>query len=215
MADGFLGRWSRRKLDVVEGKPVAPEPALPVPPVAPQAAAPAAAPVVATAGQAREEPPLPTLEDVEALTPESDFSAFTGRKVQPEVRNAAMKKLFADPHYNVMDMMDVYVDDYSRPDPMPASMLRQLASAKFLNLFDEDEEGKGKPGAESPATALGGDGADGLAAPDVAQSGLCSDLPSQPPGVLPEASQPDHDDPDLRLQQDHATPGKTPGGGTQ
>jgi hypothetical protein len=50
-----------------------------------------------------------------------------------------MKKLFTDPHYNVMDGLDIYIDDYSKPDPMPASMLRQLASAKFLNLFEEEE----------------------------------------------------------------------------
>lgn len=48
MADGFLGRWSRRKQDVREGKPVV-EPPPPAPALAPQAAAPvpaaAAAPI--------------------------------------------------------------------------------------------------------------------------------------------------------------------------
>ena len=55
-----------------------------------------------------------------------------------------MKKLFADPHFNVMDRMDIYIDDYSKPDPIPAAMMRQLASAKFLKLFDDEEQ------AESP-----------------------------------------------------------------
>ena len=80
------------------------------------------------------------MSDVQNLTPESDFSPFMSSEVAPEVKNAAMKKLFADPHFNVMDRMDVYIDDYGQPDPIPNAMLRQLASAKFLNLFDEDEE---------------------------------------------------------------------------
>jgi hypothetical protein len=33
------------------------------------------------------------------------------------VRNAALKKLFTDPHFNVMDGLDVYIDDYGKPDP--------------------------------------------------------------------------------------------------
>jgi hypothetical protein len=49
-----------------------------------------------------------------------------------------MKKLFADPHFNVMDRMDVYIDDYGQPDPIPQAMLRQMVSAKFLNLFEDD-----------------------------------------------------------------------------
>ena len=84
--------------------------------------------------------PLPSMSDVQNLTPESDFSPFMSSEVAPEVKNAAMKKLFADPHFNVMDRMDVYIDDYGQPDPIPKAMLRQLASAKFLNLFDDDEE---------------------------------------------------------------------------
>jgi hypothetical protein len=39
--------------------------------------------------------------------------------VAPEVKNAAFKKLFADPHFNVMDGLDIYIDDYSKPDPLP------------------------------------------------------------------------------------------------
>jgi hypothetical protein len=60
--------------------------------------------------------------------------------VTPEVRNAAMKKLFADPHYQVMDRLDTYIDDYSQADPIPESMLRQMASARFLQLFEDPPE---------------------------------------------------------------------------
>jgi hypothetical protein len=58
--------------------------------------------------------------------------------MDPAVRNAAMKKLFADPHFNVMDGMDTYIDDYSLPDPLSAATLRKMASAQFLKLFDEE-----------------------------------------------------------------------------
>ena len=30
-----------------------------------------------------------------------------------------MKKLFSDPHFNVMDGLDTYIDDYGKPDPLP------------------------------------------------------------------------------------------------
>jgi hypothetical protein len=62
------------------------------------------------------------------------------RGVAPDVKNAAMKKLFADPHFNVMDRLDIYIDDYSQPDPLPLAMLRQMTSAKTLNLFDDETE---------------------------------------------------------------------------
>jgi hypothetical protein len=116
--------------------------------------------------------------------------------VAPEVRNAAMKKLFSDPHFNVMDGLDVYIDDYSKPDPVPPAMLRQLASAKFLNLFDEEEEAEAK-------APTGREGADVPAPESVAQSS------SRPEQALPPAE--DHADPDLRLQQDDAPGPEGPG----
>src|SRR5262245_940679 len=121
---GFLGRWSQRKLDACEGKPVEPEApvkAPPLPSVAPPAVpAGTGAPATGEATAKVEAPqePLPTLEDTRELTPESDFTRFARPGVAPEVRNAAMKKLFADPRFNVMDGLDVYIDDYSKPDPI-------------------------------------------------------------------------------------------------
>jgi hypothetical protein len=163
-SDGFLSRWARRKQDVLAGKPVA-EPVLPEKKAnlktvnnldglsqasvvhANQAVAQSNLAQAATENIANENPaeqkvapPALTLDDASALTPASDFKPFMARSVSPEVKNAAMKKLFADPHYNVMDMMDTYVDDYSKSDPIPESMLRELASAKFLRLFERDEE---------------------------------------------------------------------------
>jgi hypothetical protein len=116
------------------------------------------------------------------------------------VKNAAMKKLFSDPHFNVMDGLDVYIDDYSKPDPIPPEMLRNLASAKFLKLFDEEE--KQGAGAEAEA-ATPREVADDPAAQKVAQSA------AGPEQALPPGQ--DHADPDLRLQPDDAPGPRGPG----
>ncbi len=51
-----------------------------------------------------------------------------------------MRKLFSDPHFNVMDGLDTYIDDYGKPDPIPESMLRQLNQSKLLRLFEIEED---------------------------------------------------------------------------
>ncbi len=147
--DGFLSRWARRKEQVRQGVPVAPEgvpDAAPSPPPAnapsPQASEPAAAAAPAAA-PAR---PLPTMEDVAGLTRESDYSRFVSPGVDPTVKNAAMKKLFAsDPHFNAMDGLDVYIDDYNKFEPIPKSILRQLVAARTLGLLDDELEEQPRP----------------------------------------------------------------------
>ena len=207
MADGFLGRWSKRKLDAKEGKPLEAEPLPAAPPPLPS---PGGAGSNATfpppAGEGEDggtlEPPPLTLDDVHALSADSDFRPFAARGVAPEVKNAAMKKLFSDPHYNVMDRLDIYIDDYSQPDPIPKEMLRKLASAKFLGLFDEEEKQEAQAAARLEEDA----------AREVADDPTAETMAQSPePTVVPAA--PSDDDPDLRLQQDHAPPGTDPGGG--
>ena len=139
--------------------------------------------------------PAPTLEDARALTPESDFRRFVAGDVPADVKNTALKKLFADPRFNVQDGLDVYIDDYSKPDPIPPAMLKKLASAQFLKLFDEDEEKK-KEGSREVA--------DDPTVQSVAQSNEAE--PAVPPAE-------DHADPDLRLQQDDAPGPQGPGPG--
>ena len=221
-SDGFLGRWSRRKVQARTGQPLA-EPSVP-----PVAAVPAPAPVVdelevfesnrppAPADNAQAainnevEEPAPTLDDVKALTIDSDFQPFVARSVAPEVRNAAFKKLFADPHFNVMDGLDIYIDDYTQPDPLPASMLKQMASAKFLRLVeDEPEVPADAPAADEPPVAqVPAEGAAeqpraDVAEGDVAQSDACKDLPMSAPLAEPTGAPADAH-PDLRLQPDDA-----------
>ncbi|MBI5268337.1 MAG: DUF3306 domain-containing protein [Burkholderiales bacterium] len=136
--------------------------------------------------------------------PDADFSRFVAPDVEPAVRNTALKKLFADPHFNVMDGLDTYIDDYGRPDPLPAGMLRQMAQAQFLGLFTEDE----------PATAPS-------PAPSAAPSPATLPAPAPAPSVGtaaaadPTCPAPPDEDPDLRLQPDDAAgcagPGPRPG----
>jgi len=75
------------------------------------------------------ETPLPP---VDSLTFESDFRGFLQPNVDEAVKRAALKKLFSDPRFNVMDRLDVYIDDYSQPDPLPREWLREMASAQNI-----------------------------------------------------------------------------------
>ncbi|UGQ48104.1 DUF3306 domain-containing protein [Massilia endophytica] len=112
-AETFFARWSRRKAEVAaereDENPVVPVPAAPEPPEA-----------------------LPTMEQLAELDHTADLKPFVARGVDEGVRRAAMKKLFADPRFNVMDGLDTYIGDYNRPDPMPAAMLAALNHAKDL-----------------------------------------------------------------------------------
>ena len=194
----FLSRWSRRKAQAREGLPVAPEAVLPDallpvagPPTARVESQPAAAPGF-VAQPAPPAPPALTLDDVALLTRDSNYAGFVARGVAPDVKNAALKKLFTDPHFNVMDGLDTYIDDYNKPDPLPAGMLRQMVQSKLLGLFDDDPPD-----------------------PDAAAAGPPSPSPSPP--LLPEPTAPEAADEnaDLQLQPDDAAgrPGFEPGAG--
>jgi len=138
---GFLSRWSRRKADVKAGReaPLAPPPVERAPPVVVKAPVEPVATEPSPVATAEPAVPAPTLEDVRSLAPGDEVSRFVARGVDESVKRAAVKKLFADPHFNIMDGLDIYIDDYSQPDPLPMAMLRQLNQAKFMNLFAADE----------------------------------------------------------------------------
>ena len=170
---GFLQRWSRRKGLVRQGVAV-PEPVhLPQPVAAASALAPAetrppAVPApAAIEAPAAAAPPAPTLADVALLDHQSDFSRFVASGVDTGVKNAALKKLFTDPHFNVMDRLDTYIDDYGQPDPLPEGMLRQMAQSQFLGLFPDDP----KPAAELAETLAQPPGLPLIAAPHPTDDG--------------------------------------------
>lgn len=203
--DNFFSRWSRRKQAVRTGEALPPEPPAPLPardpvvapaaPVPPAAGVAAAAPGTAPAAAPAEPPP--TLDDVAQLTPESDFSRFVARDVPSSVRNAAVKKLFADPHFNVMDGLDIYIDDYTKGSPLAEADLARMVGAQFLKLVDEP-----KPAAEATTAALTPPTVAAPVAAPIPDSGPTAAAPDGSPAAdLP----PPHDDhADLQLQPDHA-----------
>lgn len=136
MAGGFLNRWSRLK----SGEQVEPEKKsidqakqdLTVSPELKEASA-----------EVQETHPSATLEDVEKIDRFApDFSAFMRPDVDPAVQQAAMKKMFSDPHFNIMDGLDIYIDDYSKPDPIPLEMLKRMVQSDMLNIFRKDDDEK-------------------------------------------------------------------------
>lgn len=144
MSDDFLSRWSRRKHQARKGEALA-EPAPPPSPASPGAGTlPAGMPPAANESKpASEAPPLPPIE---SLTADSDFTAFMNPEVDRGVRSRALKTLFSDPHFNVMDGLDVYIDDYSKPDPMPEGWLEKMTQVARLGAFE--------PAAEPPPDAV-------------------------------------------------------------
>ena len=125
----FLSRWSRLKEEAKQPPQDAPE----------KAADPKA--------------PAPELPPLDKLTFDSDYRDFFHPKVDEGLRRAALKKLFSDPRFNVMDGLDVYIDDYSKNDPIPAEMLAQLKSAqRILGWAKEDAEKRDKAEAERQRT---------------------------------------------------------------
>jgi hypothetical protein len=97
-----------------------------------------------------EAPPPATLEDVQKIDRfDPDFSAFMKPDVDPTVQQAALKKMFTDPHFNVMDGLDIYIGDYSKPDPLPPGMLERMVQSDMLNLFRKTEEASNTGKAQS------------------------------------------------------------------
>ena len=148
-----LSRWSRRKLESARTGPAASRPATPDATPArtrdaaagtqelPAGAAPATAaaastnppgtlgPATTAAAAPMASSPLPPID---SLGIDADFTGFFKPNIAPSLRNAALKKLFADPHFNVMDGLDTYVDDYSVFVPIDAEEARGLVQARAI-----------------------------------------------------------------------------------
>ena len=107
----FLQRWSRRKKEDKAQLPAA------------------------------DENPVPALPPTEQLTPESDFTGFMHPKVEDALRRAALKKLFADPHFRLPDPYEPFSGDWNVGEPISQELLATLNQAK-THLFSENEEEK-------------------------------------------------------------------------
>jgi len=84
----------------------------------------------------------PQLPPLDSLTFESDFKAFMHSKVEEGVKRAALKKLFSDPRFNVMDGLDTYIDDYTKAEPVTEELLARLEHARQTLMVSTPEEEK-------------------------------------------------------------------------
>ena len=126
--DGFsLRRWSRRKLGAAREAQATAQ----MSHVA--AAPPPAADSTVAAAPATSVAPTPVeLPPIESLTIESDFTVFFQPQVDETLKRAALKQLFRDPRFNVMDGLDIYVGDYTKSDPIPDHIIQQLVQARAI-----------------------------------------------------------------------------------
>ena len=129
-----LRRWSQRKLEAARTEVTAPlQPASSVaapatgqlPASSPGASAPAEAAAISASADAQ-------LPAIESLTIDSDFAPFFRPQIDESIKRAALKQLFRDPRFNVMDGLDTYIDDYTQPDPIPPAMLDDLMQRRVF-----------------------------------------------------------------------------------
>jgi hypothetical protein len=138
---GFLRRWSQRK-SAAARRPTSPTPQAPA----------ASAPTAATGGPSTDRAvaagtlpaqqpdpvrgtprdPAAELPPVESLGFDSDFTRYLAPKVEESLKRRALRKLFSDPRFNVMDGLDVYIDDYSKSEPIPANLVGELRHARYI-----------------------------------------------------------------------------------
>ncbi len=148
--EGFLSRWSRRKL--------APEPAGVTDPPAELEHVLADIPGEAPA-PANDEPEfdISTLTPLDDLTVESDFTQFLQKGVPEALRSAALRKMWVlDPILSAPDRFAEYAWDFNDPLAMPgfgpmeagfdpSTMLRQIMGEKDPAAPDADESELGLP----------------------------------------------------------------------
>ncbi|MGB5082904.1 MAG: DUF3306 domain-containing protein [Burkholderiales bacterium] len=163
----FLARWSRRKLESAR-EAVAPTSAVP----SPSGGAPA--PGGAASAPPVPKPELASIDSLHGLA--SEYRDFLHPDVDEKLRRFALKKLFHDPHFNVMDGLDTYIDDYSKPDPIPAEMLEGLKRANRA-LFPEETVSAESPG----ESELAPNAAPGAGNERGAQVATGAEAPAPPP----------------------------------
>lgn len=128
----FLSRWSRLKRQTVVEAPAAPVLAPDAQAVSPEVAEPASG---------------------------VDLMALLREELSDAVRKQTLKAIFADPHFNVMDGLDTYIDDYSISEPIPPEMMATLNQARFLFEMNEGADEGADEGAGEPVSAAAGEDA--------------------------------------------------------
>ena len=124
-----LSRWSRRKLEA-KAEVAAPSGD------APTSAAPSSTPAVPMVAPTA----APELPSVDSLNFNSDFTAFLRPEVDENLKRAALKRLFRDPRFNVMDGLDTYIDDYTKADPIEPGVLKEMLQRFSAAISTADSE---------------------------------------------------------------------------
>jgi hypothetical protein len=132
-----LRRWSQRKLESARAEAQTGAQAAP-PPVDASATAQTPAgtahPALERTGSSSVSTPSANadLPAIESLTIDSDFAPFFKPQVDESIKRAALKQLFRDPRFNIMDGLDTYIDDYTQTDPIPSAMLEDLMQRRVF-----------------------------------------------------------------------------------
>ena len=120
------------------------------------------------------------LPPIESLTIDSDFAPFFKPQVDESVKRAALKQLFRDPRFNIMDGLDTYIDDYTQPDPIPSAMLEDLMQRRVFFAPSAAETVPGeRAGDERPGNAVALS-AELIAPPAAPDAQLAPDSPIAP-----------------------------------
>jgi hypothetical protein len=195
--ESFFSRWARRKKESRQGlagetAPTAELPPEPLP--GPGAGGEAREAVATTDGEtaAAEVAAVPPLElpPLETLTAESDFGAFMQPGVDGALRRAALRKMFRNPIYGVVDELDPFRADFAAFTPLGDTITSDMKFHAERLLREQLEKA-----AESTGSA-------GTATPEAEQAvaGSTDESEPQEPDVVPEGAADDD-----RVAADDAT----------
>jgi hypothetical protein len=125
------------------------------------------------------------LPSIESLTIDSDFAPFFKPQVDELVKRAALKQLFRDPRFNIMDGLDTYIDDYTQPDPIPSAMLEDLMKRRVFFSPSAAEAKPGERAVDESAGNIVAPSAEAIAPPVAPDARLAPDSPVVPVASLP------------------------------
>jgi Protein of unknown function (DUF3306) len=192
-----LRRWSQRKLEAARAEVQTPAqaPSAPVDAAAAQTGAGTAHRALEQTGSTSGSIPSANAElpAIESLTIDSDYAPFFKPQVDESIKRAALKQLFRDPRFNIMDGLDTYIDDYTQPDPIPSAMLEDLMQRRVFFAPSPAETDPGERFIDEPAGDHVAPSAEAIA-PPVAPVASAAPLAALPPVVRSDATPPDTPD---------------------
>jgi hypothetical protein len=155
--EGFLQRWSRLKREnrVEEGTVAVPAPGPEAAAGQPAADAAGSADEARSADAARaadEAGPVPELPPLESLGEDSDYSAFLAAGVCPDLRKAALRRLFHSPKFNVRCPLDDNSRDFREFIPL-GDIVTSDMKHQALRRLEQLAEAAERPEAASPDAA--------------------------------------------------------------